>query len=68
MSKTTAFEIQTLKDGQWQLASSFDTKDQALQEAHRIYDTSRHLDGVKVYQEDYDAGSNRADTKLVFTV
>ena len=62
MTKTTAFEIHTLKDGLWQLDSVHENKDDALNEARRMYDNSKHIGGIKVLHEEYDDETNRAST------
>jgi hypothetical protein len=66
MTKTTAFEIHTLKDGLWQLDSVHENKDDALYEARRMYDNSKHIGGIKVLQEEYDDEANRSSTFVLY--
>ncbi|MEQ8192889.1 MAG: hypothetical protein RIB59_00225 [Rhodospirillales bacterium] len=66
MSKTTAYEIHTLKDGKWQLDSVHGDKDDALYEARRMYEGSKHIAGIKVLQEEYDDEINRSSTFVLY--
>ena len=59
-----SFEVYTLKDGQWQVDCVFNEKQDATNEALRIYKAGR-FDGVKVLQESYDEEINKATAKII---
>ncbi|MEL0105381.1 MAG: hypothetical protein VW802_00365 [Rhodospirillaceae bacterium] len=58
------FELYTLKEGQWQLDSVFNEKQDATNEAWRIHNEG-HLDGVRIDQEEYDAATNKAQVATI---
>ncbi|MEX2449855.1 MAG: hypothetical protein WD407_03270 [Rhodospirillales bacterium] len=64
MANTDSFELYTFKEGQWQLDSVFDIKQDASHEAWRLYN-SGHFDGVKVIQETYKEEENKATAVIV---
>ncbi len=59
-----SFEVYTLKDGQWQVDCVFNEKQDAANEALRIYKAGR-FDGVNVLQESYYEETNKATAKIV---
>lgn len=66
MTKTTAYEIHTLKEGKWQLDTIHDRKDDAMHEARRLYGASKHIAGVKVLQEDFDSEAGKSSTRVLY--
>ena len=61
-----AFELQTYKNGKWDVDSYFDDRQLALSEAQRLEGSARHM-GVRVVQEEYDEQSNKADCHVIFS-
>ena len=43
-----------------------DDKDKALAEARKLYDTDKHSNGIKIFEEKYDDKDNSANTRLIF--
>ena len=43
-----------------------DDKDKALAEARKLYDTDKHSNGIKIFEEKYDDKDNRANTRIIF--
>ncbi len=66
MTKSTAYEIHTLKDGKWQLNSVHQGKDEAMHEARKMYASSRHVSGVKVLHEEFDSLKNHASSRVLY--
>lgn len=60
MSTQTLFEVHTLKGGQWQVDSTYQNRDQAIEVARGLFG-EKVYQGVKVIQDRYDArtGENR---------
>jgi hypothetical protein len=60
MSTQTLFEVHTLKGGQWQVDSTYQNRDQAIEVARGLFGEKVYQD-VKVIQDRYDArtGENR---------
>ncbi len=66
MTKTTAYEIHTLKDGKWQLDSVHEGKDHAMHEARKMYASSKRVSGVKVLHEEFDSVANLASSHVLY--
>jgi hypothetical protein len=60
MSTQTMFEVHTLKGGQWQVDSTYQNRDQAIEVARSLFG-EKIYEGVKVIQDRYDpnTGDNR---------
>jgi hypothetical protein len=60
MSTQTLFEVHTLKNGQWQVDSTYQNRDEAIEVARGLFGEKAYQ-GVKVIQDKYDAstGDNR---------
>ncbi len=66
MPATTSYELQTRRNGVWQLETTFEDKSTALNEARKMHQSNKHVDAVKVLEEEYDGAANRANTRLIF--
>jgi hypothetical protein len=62
ITKTTVYEIYTLKEEKRQLDTIHERQDDAMHEARRIYGQSKHIAGVKVLEEKFDSDENRSAT------
>lgn len=60
MSTQTTFEVHTLKGGQWQVDSTYQQRDKAIEVARSLFG-EKVFEGVKVIQDKYDpnTGDNR---------
>ena len=60
MSTQTLFEVHTLKNGQWQVDSTYQERDEAIEVARGLFG-EKIYQGVKVIQDKYDprTGDNR---------
>lgn len=60
MSTQTLFEVHTLKGGQWQVDSTYQNRDEAIEVACGLFG-EKVFQGVKVIQDKYDprTGDNR---------
>ncbi|MBL6598041.1 MAG: hypothetical protein ISP41_04055 [Alphaproteobacteria bacterium] len=60
MSTQTLFEVHTLKGGQWQVDSTYQNRDEAIEVARGLFG-EKVFQGVKVIQDKYDprTGDNR---------
>lgn len=60
MSTQTLFEVHTLKGGQWQVDSTYQKRDEAIEVARGLFG-EKVYQGVKVIQDKYDprTGENR---------
>ena len=60
MSTQTLFEVHTLKSGQWQVDSTYQNRDEAIEVARGLFG-EKTFQGVKVIQDKYDprTGDNR---------
>lgn len=60
MSTQTLFEVHTLKGGQWQVDSTYQQRDEAIEVARGLFG-EKVFQGVKVIQDKYDpkTGDNR---------
>jgi len=60
MSTQTLFEVHTLKGGQWQVDSTYQKRDEAIEVARGLFG-EKVFQGVKVIQDKYDprTGENR---------
>lgn len=61
-----SFELQVYKRGKWEFDSYFNDRDTALDEAHRMADTTRH-GGVRVLADKYDENSNESACDVIFS-
>jgi hypothetical protein len=60
-----SYEIQTFKDGEWKVGSIFDDREEAIDEARRIEQSTRYA-GVKVIQEIWDEENNTSTFRTLF--
>ena len=60
-----AFEIHTIRDGQWKVDSVFDDRELAMHEARKVDDNGRYA-GVRVIEENYDESSDLTTTRTIF--
>ena len=61
------FEIQTLDQGSWQIASVFDNQEEAVYEAKRLSYGGR-IQGIRVIQEDIEGNPFAPETEAELTV
>lgn len=61
-----SFELQVYKRGKWEYDSYFNDRESALDEAHRMVDTTRH-GGVRVLADKYDENSNGSACDVIFS-
>lgn len=66
MTKSTAYEIHTLKEGNGIIFTVHDRKDDAMHEARRIYRSSKHVAGVKVLKEEFNSIENHSSTHVLY--
>ena len=65
MGRTVSYEVYAFKGGNWNIDSVYDEKEMALFEARALLD-SRHLSGVQVIEERFDAETGETLSKIVF--
>ncbi len=65
MATTVSYEVYSLREGHWNLASVCDDKGMALDEARHLL-KRRYEKGVKVVKEDYDDETNKAIVTTIF--
>ena len=65
MATTVSYEVYSLREGHWNLASVCDDRGMALDEARHLL-KRRYEKGVKVVKEDYDDETNKAIATTIF--
>jgi len=61
-----SFELQVYKRGKWEFDSYFNDRDTALDEAHRMVDTTRH-GGIRVLADKFDDNSGETACDVIFS-
>ncbi len=60
-----AFEIHTLRDGEWKIDSIFDDRELALQAGHSIEESNR-FSAVRVVEETYEEATQKVTTRTIY--
>ena len=66
MTTHHSFELYAYKDGNWNINSVYEGKQQALFEAELLFE-SQHVSGVKVIQEKFEESSSLATSTVIFS-
>ena len=60
-----AYELHTLRNGQWKMDSVFDDRGLALSQATQADDSKRYA-GIRLIEENYDENTEKATTRVIF--
>ena len=60
-----AYELHTLRNGQWKMDSVFDDRDLAISQATQADETKRYA-GIRLIEEDYNETTETATTRIIF--